>query len=66
VGYPLVPALYVAATGAILLVLLVYRTQTTWPGLAIVIAGVPVYFLRRGKAAAAPAPGAPEGGAGYR
>jgi len=26
------------------LVLLLYKTQTTWPGLLIVLAGVPVYF----------------------
>jgi APA family basic amino acid/polyamine antiporter len=30
-----------------MLVLLVYRTQTTWPGLVIVLTGVPVYFLWR-------------------
>jgi APA family basic amino acid/polyamine antiporter len=28
-----------------MVVLLFYRTQTTWPGLLIVLAGVPVYFL---------------------
>ena len=48
-GYPLVPALYLLAATVILLVLLAYRTATTWPGLAIVLTGVPVYFLwRRG------------------
>ncbi len=46
-GYPFVPALYLAAATAILLVLLLYKTQTTWPGLLIVLAGVPVYFLWR-------------------
>jgi APA family basic amino acid/polyamine antiporter len=44
-GYPLVPALYIAAACAILAVLLLYKTQTTWPGLLIVLAGVPAYFL---------------------
>jgi APA family basic amino acid/polyamine antiporter len=44
-GYPLVPALYLVMATAILLVLLLYKTQTTWPGLLIVLAGVPVYFL---------------------
>ena len=43
-GYPLVPILYILAASAILLVLLVYRTQTTWPGLVIVLTGIPVYF----------------------
>ena len=47
VGYPLVPALYIAGAGAILLVLFVYRTATTWPGLVIALLGVPVYFARR-------------------
>jgi basic amino acid/polyamine antiporter, APA family len=44
-GYPLVPALYIVAATVILLVLLFYRTETSWPGLAIVLAGVPTYFL---------------------
>ena len=43
-GYPVVPALYIAGASAILLVLFVYRTATTWPGLVIVLLGVPVYF----------------------
>ena len=29
----------------ILFVLFVYQTATTWPGLMIVLTGVPVYFL---------------------
>jgi APA family basic amino acid/polyamine antiporter len=47
-GYPVVPALYLVAAGTILLVLLAYRTQTTWPGLLIVLSGVPAYALWRG------------------
>jgi APA family basic amino acid/polyamine antiporter len=43
VGYPLVPALYIAGATIILLVLFVYRSATTWPGLVIVLLGVPVY-----------------------
>ncbi len=46
-GYPLLPAFYIVAATIILLVLAVYRTQTSWPGLLIVLAGVPVYFLWR-------------------
>ena len=45
VGYPVIPALYVVAAGAIMLVLLCYQTKTSWPGLVIVLLGVPVYFL---------------------
>lgn len=44
-GYPIVPALYIAGATTILAVLFVYRTATTWPGLVIVLLGVPVYFL---------------------
>jgi APA family basic amino acid/polyamine antiporter len=46
-GYPIVPALYVVGASVILLVLFIYQTATTWPGLLIVLAGVPVYFLWR-------------------
>jgi basic amino acid/polyamine antiporter, APA family len=43
-GYPIVPALYIAGASGILLILFAYRTATTWPGLVIVLLGVPVYF----------------------
>ena len=46
-GYPVVPALYIAGAIVILLVLFIYRTATTWPGLIIVLLGLPVYFLWR-------------------
>ena len=44
-GYPVVPALYIVAACAIMAVLLLYKTQTSWPGLLIVLAGLPAYFL---------------------
>jgi len=46
-GYPVLPALYIVAATGIALTLLVYKTQTTWPGLAIVLTGIPVYFAWR-------------------
>ena len=46
-GYPLIPALYVVAATVIMLVLLIYKTQTTWPGLVIALTGIPVYFIWR-------------------
>ena len=46
-GYPIIPALYIIAATIILLVLLIYKTQTTWPGLLIVLTGIPVYFIWR-------------------
>lgn len=44
-GYPIVPALYILGAITILGVLFVYRPATTWPGLIIVLLGLPVYFL---------------------
>jgi APA family basic amino acid/polyamine antiporter len=44
-GYPWVPALYIAAASVLLVMLFVYRNATTWPGFAIVALGVPVYFM---------------------
>ena len=46
-GYPVVPALYIAGAATILLMLFAYRASTTWPGLVIVLLGVPVYFAWR-------------------
>jgi len=49
IGYPLVPLLYVlVASGIVLGLLISDKTRgNTWPGLLIVLAGVPVYFLWR-------------------
>jgi basic amino acid/polyamine antiporter, APA family len=44
-GYPILPLLYIVSALAIMFVLLLYKTQTTWPGLVIVLVGVPVYLL---------------------
>jgi APA family basic amino acid/polyamine antiporter len=49
VGYPVLPALYILGAATILLMLLVYRPATTWPGIAIVLLGLPVYTLRRSR-----------------
>ena len=46
-GYPVVPALYILGATIILLALFTYRAASTWPGLVIVILGVPVYLLAR-------------------
>jgi APA family basic amino acid/polyamine antiporter len=47
IGYPLLPTLYIAGAAAILIVLFTYQTASTWPGLAIVLAGVPAYWYWR-------------------
>jgi APA family basic amino acid/polyamine antiporter len=46
-GYPVVPALYIVLCAIIALSLLVVKPDYTWPGLLIVLAGVPVYFVWR-------------------
>jgi len=51
-GYPWLPALYVIATTAIMLDLLIVKPAYTWPGLLIVLSGIPVYFLWRRRPAA--------------
>jgi basic amino acid/polyamine antiporter, APA family len=48
-GYPVVPALYILGASTILIVLFAYRGSTTWPGLVIVLLGVPVYYAWRGR-----------------
>ncbi|HEY6453793.1 MAG TPA: amino acid permease [Steroidobacteraceae bacterium] len=45
--YPVLPALYVVLTAGICANLLIQRPQYTWPGLCIVVLGVPVYLLWR-------------------
>lgn len=44
-GYPIVPILYIIGATVILIVLFVYQTATTWPGLIIVLTGIPAYFI---------------------
>jgi APA family basic amino acid/polyamine antiporter len=53
-GYPFVPVLYMITATLIMLILILYQTQDTWPGLVIVILGVPVYLFwsRRSSASA--------------
>lgn len=55
IGYPVLPALYIAMAAWICLVLLRYKPQYTWPGLIIVLLGVPVYLVWSRRSAAAQA-----------
>jgi amino acid transporter len=47
IGYPVLPAIYVVLCTLIMLDLLVVEPTYTWPGLIIVLTGVPAYFLWR-------------------
>ena len=44
-GYPVLPALYIVVALFICGCLLIYKPQYSWPGLIIVAAGIPVYFV---------------------
>jgi APA family basic amino acid/polyamine antiporter len=46
-GYPLVPGFYILGASAVMAALFLYRRETAWPGLVLVLAGIPVYFLWR-------------------
>ncbi len=46
-GYPWLPLLYITGASVILIVLFLFRPTTTWPGLAIVATGLPIYFGMR-------------------
>ena len=51
-GYPWIPALYVVGAAGVLAMQLLYQTAVTWPGLVIILTGVPVYFFWRAPTAA--------------
>src|SRR3989339_373929 len=44
-GYPYLPALYIFLAASISIILLIYKPDSTWPGLLIVALGIPVYFI---------------------
>jgi APA family basic amino acid/polyamine antiporter len=44
-GYPVLPLAYIALAGLIEILLLIYKPNFTWPGLIIVLLGIPVYFV---------------------
>ena len=46
-GYPVIPAMYILTTLSIMIILLIYKPNYTFPGLAIVLLGIPVFFLWR-------------------
>jgi APA family basic amino acid/polyamine antiporter len=44
VGYPVLPVIYIVMALFIDVVLLRFKPQYTWPGLIIVLLGIPVYY----------------------
>jgi APA family basic amino acid/polyamine antiporter len=49
IGYPVLPAVYIFLAGLVELLLLLYKPNFTWPGLLIVLLGIPVYFVWKKK-----------------
>ncbi len=52
-GYPVIPGLYVLSSAFVMFLLLIYKPKYTWPGLIIVLLGIPVYFAWKKKKAKA-------------
>ncbi len=48
-GYPWIPGIYIVLATVICVSLFIYKPANTWPGLIIVLLGIPLYyFLRKG------------------
>jgi len=50
-GYPVLPMIYIILAGSICILLFIYKPKFTWPGLGIVLLGIPIYYFvsRRGE-----------------
>jgi basic amino acid/polyamine antiporter, APA family len=44
-GYPALPVIYILMGLAFCILLFLYKPQYTWPGLIIVLIGIPIYFI---------------------
>jgi APA family basic amino acid/polyamine antiporter len=44
-GYPVLPAIYIVMGISFCLLLIKYKPNYTWPGLIIVLIGIPIYFV---------------------
>jgi APA family basic amino acid/polyamine antiporter len=44
-GYPVLPAIYILMGVAFCTLLIFYKPNYTWPGLVIVLIGIPIYFV---------------------
>lgn len=48
-GYPILPAIYIAFAGAIIIDLLLFKPGTTLPGVLLVLTGIPLYAFMKKK-----------------
>jgi APA family basic amino acid/polyamine antiporter len=44
-GYPVLPFIYIVMGLTFCTLLVLYKPQYTWPGLIIVLLGIPVYYI---------------------
>lgn len=44
-GYPVLPAMYILMGITFCVLLIIYKPQYTWPGMIIVLAGIPLYYI---------------------
>jgi APA family basic amino acid/polyamine antiporter len=44
-GYPVIPLVYIILALIVMFILFIYKPEYTWPGLIIVLLGIPVFFL---------------------
>ncbi len=49
-GYPVMPLIYIVGCSMVLVCLFAYRPATTWPGLLIVLCGMPIYWFTQARA----------------
>lgn len=44
-GYPVLPLVYIILAVTISVILLIYKPSYTWPGLVIVLCGIPIFYV---------------------
>jgi APA family basic amino acid/polyamine antiporter len=44
-GYPVLPAIYILMGLSFCTLLIIYKPEFTWPGLIIVLIGIPIYYI---------------------
>jgi APA family basic amino acid/polyamine antiporter len=43
-GYPVLPFIYIIGASIICISLFIFKSKNTWPGLGIVLLGIPLYY----------------------
>jgi len=49
IGFPILPGMYIILASMFCLILLIYRPANSWPGLLLVLLGIPVYYIFRNR-----------------